>query len=243
MRRCALEYLWNMLPTNLNYHQRVPCLVEDCYSDNPSLVYKPYVLFALALLAEEHKLVAILPLLHYYIAQWPMDWIIQGVPGDCMGYGIPAPPHLRFPIPSSLATVVFAGREVLIRMREQHVFNFMEEFTSSGTVLDLPTQGCDGAKRQETGETCFEWVTRVWFFMTRIGFTARPSALEIMNMGQWAEFQRNCCEACGTRVMEHMLDGRDHVWENIPRVFGHQTWDLVVKQQKIVESDFEAEIC
>jgi hypothetical protein len=117
-------------------------------------------------------------------------------------------------------------------MRETKVFNFMEGFTSSGTTLDIPTQGCDGAKRKETGETCFEWLMRVWFFMSRFGFIARPSALDIMNMGQWAELQKNCCEACAMRVMEHMLDGRDDVWKAIPSAFGWYAWDFVVEQQK-----------
>ena len=127
-------------------------------------------------------------------------------------------------------------------MRETRVFNFMEGFTSSGVKLDRPTPGCDTAKREETGETCFEWLMRVWFSMSCSGFIARPSALEIMNMGQWAELQKNCCEACAKRVMEHMLGGRDDVWEAIPGAFGYHSWDTVIKEQRAVEEGFEAEI-
>ena len=242
MRRCALEYLWNMLPTSLNYHQRVPALVEDCYSENPILFYKPHVLRTLLLLSTKHQLVVILPLLYYYIAQWPVDWISDGIPAASMGYNNPSPGDERFLLPRNHAVIVLAGREKLIRMRETKVFNFMEDFTSSGVTLDIPTQGCDGAKRQETGETCFQWLARVWYFMNRFGFIARPSALEIMNMGQWTELQKNCCEACAQRVMEHMLDGRDDVWTAIPRIFGCHTWGLVVEQQKTIEESFGADI-
>ena len=243
MRRCALEYLWNMFPTSLNYRQRVPTLVDDCYSEHPILFYKPHVLLTLLFLSKEYQLVAILPLLYYYIAQWPLDWITKGVPADCMEYGhTTVSGDHRFPLPRKHAIIVLAGREKLIRMRETKVFSFMEGFTSNGVTLDTPTQGCDGAKRSETGETCFEWLMRVWFFMSRFGFFARPSALEVMNMGQWKELQKNCCEECGLRVMEHMLDGRDDVWKAIPDAFGYHTWDFVVGQQKTIEQDFEAVI-
>ncbi|KAF9648420.1 hypothetical protein BDM02DRAFT_3115457 [Thelephora ganbajun] len=243
MRRCALEYLWNMLPTSLNYHQRVPTLVGDCYSENPLLFYKPYVLLTLIFLSAQHQLVAILPLLYYYIAQWPVDWITDGVPAAYMEWNNPSPDDSRFPLPRKHIIIVLAGRERLIHMRETKVFNFMDDFTSNGTTLDIPTQGCDGAKRQETGETCFEWLMRVWFFMSRFRFIARPSALEIMNMGQWAELKGNCCEACANRVMVHMLEGRDDVWKALPSAFGYHNWDFVVERQKCVEKDFEAEIC
>ena len=244
MRRCALEYLWNMLPTSLNYHQRVPTLVEDCYSENPILFYKPHVLLTLLLFSTKHQLVAILPLLYYYIAQWPVDWISDGIPTACMGYNNSSPlDNERFPLPRKHAIIILVGREKLTRMRETKVFNFMEGFTSSGMTLDVPTQGCDGAKRQETGETCFEWLMRVWYFMNRSGLIARPFALEIMNMGQWTELRKNCCEACAKKVMEHMLDGRDDVWKAIPSMFGCHTWDFVVEQQKTIEGSFEAEIC
>jgi len=161
-----------------------------------------------------------------------------------MGYGVPSPhdPE-QYPLPLKHAIIVLGGRDKLIRMRETRVFNFVESFTSSGIVLDVPTEGCDRRKRKETWETCFEWLMRVWFFMSRCGFTARPSALDIMSMGQWKELRKNCCEACAQRVMEHMLDGRDYVWKAIPGIFGGETWDLVVEQQKEIEKDFEAEIC
>jgi hypothetical protein len=243
MRRCALEYLWNMLPTSLNYHHRVPTLVEDCYSENPILFYKPHVLLALFPLAAEHQLVAILPLLYYYVAQWPVDWIRDGVPTSCLGYDNSIPlGDKRFLLPREYAVIVLVGREKLIQMRETKVFNFMEGFTSSGMTPDIPIQGCDGAKRQETGETCFEWLMRVWYYMSRSGFIARPCALEIMNMGQWTELQKNCCKVCALKVMEHMLDGRDEVWKAIPGIFGHHTWDSVVKRQKNIEESFAAEI-
>lgn len=160
-----------------------------------------------------------------------------------MGYDGPGSPHDLFPLSPKHKIIVLAGRERLIQLRETNVFNFMEDFTTSGTALDFPTLGCDGAKRKETGETCFEWLMRVWFFMNRSRHIARPSALEIMNMGQWMELQKNCCESCGWRVMGHMLNGRDIVWKGIPSVFGCYTWDIVVEQQKDVEKDFEAEIC
>ena len=244
MRRCALEYLWNMFPTSLNYHQRVPTLVEDCYSETPLLVYKPHVLLTLAVLSTQYQLIAIRPLLYYYIAQWPMDWIAQGVPAAYMGYDhTSSPDDFRFPLPPEHAIAVLAGREKLIRLRESRVFNFMEDFTSSGMTLDLPTQGCDGEKRQETGDTCFEWLMRVWFFMSRFGFISRPSALDVMNMGQWTELRKHCCDACGERVIEHMLDGRDDVWKGIPGAFGYYTWDHVVERQRTVEKGFEADIC
>ena len=244
MRRCVLEYLWNMLPTSLNYHQRVPTLVEDCYSENPTLFYKPHVLLTLLSLSTKHQLVAILPLLYYYIAQWPVDWIRDGVPTPRMEYDYSDPlDNGRCLLPQNHAIIVLAGRERLTRMRETKVFNFMEDFTSSGMALDMPTQGCDGAKRKGTGETCFEWLMRVWHFMNRFGFIARPSALEVMNMGQWMELRKHCCEACAERVMEHMLDGRDDVWKAIPHMFGWCTWDLVVERQKTIEKNFEAEIC
>ena len=243
MRRCALEYLWNLLPTSLNYHQRVPTLVKDCYSENPILLYKPHVLLTLLSLSTDYRLVAILPLLYYYIAQWPVDWIIDGVPAACMGFDNSSPlDYKRFSLPPKHVIIVLGGREKLIRMRETEVFNFMEGFTSSGMTLDLPTLGCDGAKRKETAETCFEWLMRVWFFMNRLGFITRPSALDIMNVGQWAELQKNCCEACAERVMEHMLNGRDAVWKAIPGVFGHYSWGDVVDRQKAMEKAFEAEI-
>lgn len=232
-----------MLPTNLNYHQRVPTLVEDCYSEHSTLFYKPHVLLTLISLSTRYRLVAILPLLYYYIAQWPLDWITEGVPtcrmecGDPHLYG-----HERYSLPQEHALIVLGGREKLSQMRETKVFNFMEGFTSSGVTLDVPTQGCDERKRKETGETCFEWLMRVWFLMSRIGFITRPSALDIMNMGQWKELQKNCCEVCAQRVMEHMLDGRDDVWEEIPGIFGYDTWDHLVEQQKDIEQDFEAEI-
>lgn len=242
MRRCALEYLWNMLPTSLNYHQRVPTLVEDCYSGSPDLLYKPHVLHTLILLATQHQLVTILPLLYYYIAQWPMEWIVHGVPARFMGYNHSSP-HDRFPLPQVHMTIVLEGREKLIRMRQKKVFNFMEDFTMSGTTLDFPTQGCDGAKREETGETCFGWLMRVWFFMVRLGTIGRPAALVTLNVGQWRELQKNCCHACGSRVMRHMLEGQDDVWKDIPGVFGYHTWDFVVEQQREVEKNFEADIC
>ena len=246
MRRCALEYLWNMLPTSLNYHQRVPTLVEGCYSRNPALSYKPHVLLTLLALSTEYQLVALLPLLYYYIAQWPVGWITEGVPAASMEYEYndsSSPGDSRFQLPQKQAIIVLAGRDKLIQMRGTKVFNFMEGFTSSGVTLDTPTPGCDGAKRQETGETCFEWLMRVWFFMNRLGFIARPTALDIMNMGQWTELRRNCCEACAERVIGHMLSGRDEVWKAIPGAFGCHTWDFVVEQQKTVEEGFEAEIC
>ena len=243
MRRCALEYLWHMLPTSLNYHQRVPSLVDDCYSEHPILVYKPYILYSLALISAEYQLVAVLPLLYYYIAQWPVDWITHGVPADSMESPNPGPTdNFRYQLPRIHAVTVLAGREKLIRMRENKVFNFIEGFTLSGMTLDFPTLGCDGAKRQETGGTCFEWLMRVWFFMNCQGSIARPSALDIMNMGQWMELQKYCCEACGTRVMEHMLRGRDDVWKDIPSAFGYDSWDLVIQEQRNVEKCFEADI-
>ena len=63
-----------------------------------------------------------------------------------------------------------------------------------------------------------------------------------MNMDQWAELQKNFCEACAKRVMEHMLGGRDDVWEAIPRAFGYHSWVTVVKKQRAIEEDLEAEI-
>jgi hypothetical protein len=241
MRRCALDYLWNMLPTSLNYHQRVPTLVEDCYSEDPILLYKPHVLLNLVALAKRHQLIAILPLLCYYIAQWPVDWITDGVPATCMGFDHPSG-NSRFPLPRNLVITILAGREELIRMRETKVFNFMEAFTSGGTAPDIPVEGCDGGKRQETGETCFQWLMRVWFLMVRLRFIARPAALEIMNMGQWAELKKYCCEACAKRAVGHMLTGRDVVWDALPSVFGYHDWTYVVEQQKRVEEDFEAVI-
>lgn len=232
-----------MFPTNLNYHQRVPTLVEDCYSENPALVYKPHVLFTLILLSAQHQLVAILPLIYYYIAQWPMDWITNGVPGSHMEYDYTTTRNdFRFKLLPEHAMIVLVGREKLIRMRENTVFNFIEDFTSSGVTLDLPTRGCDGEERPETGETCFEWLMRLWYSMCRFGFIARPSALDIMNMGQWAELQKNCCKACSGRVIEHMLNGRDDVWKSIPGAFGCYTWEFVVEQQKGVEKGFGADI-
>lgn len=239
-----MEYLWNMLPTNLNYHQRVPALIEGCYSEHPDLIYKPHVLLTLARLSTKYQLIAILPLLYYYIAQWPIDWIAYGVPADCMGFDdTSCPDGPREPLPQEHAAIVIVGRERLIQMRGNTVFNFMEDFTECGTMVDFPTPGCDGAKRKETGETCYEWLVRVWFSMHRLGFIARPSALEIMNMGQWTELQSNCCELCGGRVIRHMLDGRDSVWKAIPNTFGYSTWDLVVERQREVEKNFEADIC
>ena len=233
-----------MFPTSLNYHQRVPSLVEGCYSNHPTLVYKPWALFTLAVLSAEFQLIAILPLLYYYIAQWPLEWITQGVPATSMEFDYASSSDSsRYQLPQHHAVTVLAGREKLIRMRESKVFNFMEGFTSNGAILDIPTLGCNGTKRQETGETCFEWLMRVWFFMYRLGSISRPSALDIMNMGQWMELQRYCCEACGRRVMEHMLGGRDDVWKSIPSAFGYHDWDHVVERQRTVEKCFEADIC
>ena len=244
MRRCALEYLWNMLPTNLNYHQRVPSLVEDCYSKNPSLVYKPCILYSLAVISAEYQLVAVLPLLYYYIAQWPIDWITHGVPAASMESPYPgAPDDCLYRLPRKHAVTVLAGREKLIRMRVTKVFNFMNDFTISGTTLDVPTLGCDGAERQESGGTCFEWLMRVWFDMNAKDSIAHPSALDIMNMGQWMELQKYCCKACGMEVVRHMLGGQDDVWQGIPSAFGYYSWDLVIQQQRDVEKCFEADIC
>ncbi|KAF9783835.1 hypothetical protein BJ322DRAFT_881742 [Thelephora terrestris] len=243
MRRCALEYLWNMLPTSLNYHQRIPSLVEDCYSENSTLVYKPHVLISLIELSEQHKLIAILPLLYYYIAQWPLDWITDGVPATSMEFEYRSCEGYRFSLPQKEVVTILAGREKLIRMRETHVFNFIQDFTSSGTALDVPIDGCNGEKRKETGETCFQWLMRVWYYMNSYGFITRPTALDIMNMGQWAELKKYCCEVCAKKVMEHMLTGRDEVWNTLPRLFGFYNWDDVVKKQKKVEEEFEAVIC
>jgi len=242
MRRCALEYLWNILPTSLNYHQRVSCFVDGCYSKNTILVYKPYILYSLALIATEYQLIAILPLLYYYIAQWPIDWITDGVPPSAMETSCRgAPDNSRYLLPQTHTLKILAGREKLIRMRESKVFNFMEDFTISGTTLDFPTLGCDGEKK-EAGVTCFEWLMRVWFIMNRDGFISRPSALDIMNMKQWMELQDYCCGACGRRVMKYMLKGRDCVWEDIPRTFGHGSWDTVIGEQREVEGRFGAVI-
>ena len=243
MRRCALEYLWNMLPTSLNYHQRVPSLVEDCYSQNPILFYKPHVLISLIELSQRHKLVAILPLLYYYVAQWPVDWIAEGVPASSMEFDHPSPDDSRFPLPQSTVITVLAGREKLTRMRETKVFNFIQDFTSSGTALDVPIEGCNGEKRKETKEPCFQWLMRVWYYMNSYGFITRPSALDIMNMGQWEELKKYCCEVCARKVMEHMLTGRDEVWSTLPRLFGFYDWDDVVERQKKVEEEFVAVIC
>ena len=231
-----------MFPTDLNYHQRVPTLVEDCYSADPPHIYKPYVLLTLAVLSTKYQLVAILPLLYYYIAQWPIDWIIHGVPASCVGYDHGYPDSFLFELPPEHAQAVLVGREKLIQMRRIQVFNFMEDFTLNGVTLDFPTPGCDGEKWQETGETCFEWLMRIWFFMYRLGSIARPSALDVMNMGQWMELRRNCCQACGERVIKHMLEGRDDVWEKIPGAFGYKTWDFVVGEQKNVEKHIAAAI-
>lgn len=241
MRRCALEYLWNMLPTNLNYHQRIPTLVGDCYSEDPILFYKPHVLLRLVALAKRHQLIVILPLLYYYIAQWPVDWITDGVPATSLGFDLPSnDPSFR--LPRSLVVTILVGREKLIRMRESRVFNFIEAFTTSGTAVDDQVEGCDGGKRQETGETCFQWLMRVWFYMGRLGVIARPAALDIMNMGEWAELKKHCCEACAKRVIEHMLTGRDDVWHDLPGVFGHRDWTHVVEEQKKAEAEFEAAV-
>jgi hypothetical protein len=239
MRRCALEYLWTMFPTNLNYHQRVPTLVEDCYSENPILFYEPHVLISLVTLAKQYNLIAILPLLCYYIAQWPVDWIAHRVPKKSLGL-VSSCLDFDFRLPKSLATTILAGREKLIRMRETQVFNFIEAFTSNGTTPDFPIQGCDGEKRAETGETCFQWLMRVWFCMRRHGFIARPDALDIMNMGQWTELKKHCCQSCAKMVITHMLTGRDGIWDSLPSVFGYGDWTHVVEQQKKVEKEFEA---
>ena len=242
MRRCALEYLWNMFPTNLNYHQRVPCFVADCYfDDDPSLLYKPHVLLALVELAEQHKLIVIQPLLYYYIAQWPLDWLIHGVPISDLGLGLPSD-HPPFRLPQDLAITILAAREDLIRMRQTNVFNFMRPFTTNGTSNDIPIKGCDGKKSKRTGETCFQWLMRVWFSMSEQGFISGPAALEIMTTGQWTELKKFCCEACAKAVMEHMLNGRDEVWDALPSLFEYQDWKDVVEQQKKVEADFEADI-
>ena len=230
-----------MLPTNLNYHQRIPTLVEDCYSEHSDLFYKPHLLLNLAALAKRHQLITILPLLYYYIAQWPIEWITDGVPVTAMEFNSPPnDPGVR--LPQSLVVTILAGREKLIRLRETKVFNFMESFTLNGTSIDFPIGGCDGEKRQKTGETCFQWLMRAWFFMGRSGFIARPAALDIMNMGQWAELKRHCCEPCAKRVMEHMLTGRDDIWDALPSVFGYHDWTYVLEQQQKVEEEFEAVI-
>ena len=54
------------------------------------------------------------------------------------------------------ATIALASQGKPIRMRETEFFDFMEGFTTSGVMLDKPTQGCDSAKREEAGETSFE---------------------------------------------------------------------------------------
>lgn len=240
MRRCALEYLWNMLPTSLNYHQRVPTFVQGCYSGDPILFYKPHVVLSLVALAKQHRLMVILPLLCYYIAQWPVDWITDGVPAASMGFDLP-PNDSPSRLPRSLVIIILAGREKLIRMRETKVFNFMEAFTLSGTTVDVPIEGCDGKERPETGETCFHWLMRVWFYMGCLGLIACPAALDIMNMGQWTELKKYCCEACAKMVIEHMLTGRDAVWDALPSVFGYCDWAYVIEQQKNTEERFETE--
>ena len=241
MRRCALEYLWNMLPTSLNYHQRVPTLIEDCYSEDPILFYKPHVLLRLVKLARDYKLIAMLPLLYYYIAQWPVGWITDGVPAASMGCDLPFDDPAS-PLPTDLAFTILAGREELRRMRESRVFNFMEAFTLSGTAVDIPVEGCDREKREETGETCFQWLMRVWFYMRRFGFIACPNALDIMNMGQWAELKKHCCEGCAKRAIEHMLIGRDGVWDALPSLFRLRDWTDVLERQKKEEASFEGPI-
>ena len=243
MRRCAMEYLWNMLPTSLNYHQRVPTLVEDCYARNPIYLYQPHVLRSLALLSVRYNIIAILPLLYYYIAQWPLDWITDGVPAKSMRPDdpSPSPDGSRFPLPDFQVITILAGRAKLIQMRETKVFNFTDDFTSNGTEIQMPIKGCDGEKRKESGGTCFQWLMQLWFYMVRIGHIASPAALEVMNMGQWEVLKKNCCEACSRKVMEHMLAGRDEVWDALPGIFGLRSWEGVLERQKEVEAEFEKE--
>lgn len=120
-------------------------------------------------------------------------------------------------------------------MREAKVFNFMEAFTTSGTAIDLPIEGCHGKERKETGGTCFQWLKQVLFHMGCSGFIARPATLDIMNMGQWAEFEKHCCKTCAIKAISHMLADRDRVWDALPSVFGYHDWAYIVGQQKKVE--------
>ena len=231
--------MWSMLPTSLNYYLHYPTPVEGCYSEDHTRSYKPHVLLNLVSLAQRYQLVAILPLLHYCIAQWPVDWITYGVPPSFMGFDPPFN-NSCLRLPPDLVYTIIAGREKLIRMRETWVFNFMEAFTSNGTAVDIPIEGCDGERRQ--GETCFKWLMQVWFHMGRFGFIARPAALDIMNMNQWAYFKENCCKACARRAISHMLIGRDDVWDALPSVFGYHDWTDVIERQRKVEEAFETVI-
>ena len=241
MRRCALEYLWGMLPTNLNYHQRVPSLIEDCYSEDPTLLYKPHILLRLVKLAEQHKLIAILPLLYYYIAQWPLDWITDGVPAASMESDLPSRDS-RIPFPSDLAIIILAGREKLMRIRGLRSSISWKLLPLPGRQPTFPSTDAIGRRDKDTEETCFQRLMQVWFYMDRVGFIARPAALDVMNMGQWAELKMYCCEACAKRTAEHMLAGRDYIWDAPPNVFRFRSWKDVVEQQKKVEEAFAAVI-
>jgi len=240
MRRCALEYLWNMFPTSLNYHHRIPCFVSDCYSDDPSLLYDPYLLYTVIQMADEHRLLFVLPLLYYYIAQWPLDWISEGLPGWEMPDILPGTRDRRFKLPQEHAIRILKGRSLLIEARREIVFNYVSEF-SSGVKLEHPTPGCPQTVL-DNGETCFGWLVRVHTYLRKEKYIDKPNALEIMNTAQWKAFRKHLCDACAKRVMRHMLKGRDEVWESLPKWFGCKSWEEALGDQHENEAQLSAVI-
>jgi hypothetical protein len=190
MRRCALEYLWNMFPTSLHYHHRVPCFVEGAYFSDHTLVYHPGLLYQVLLMAEEHQLVAILPLLYYYIAQWPNDWIARGLPREYMIGLKPEQEKRYFKIPYRHQFRIVLGKISLTNTRHDLAFNFIDEFTT-GSKLEHPTVGCPWAE-EDGPETCFKWLLQVDDYLRKPKFLNKPNALEIMNTAQWEAFGSIC---------------------------------------------------
>jgi hypothetical protein len=191
-------------------------------------------------MVDEYDLSIVLPLLYYYIAQWPLDWITDGLPGSYL-HNIPTEEKGRlYKLPAKHAIKVLKGRSLLIEARRELVFNYIGEFSSS-TKIEKPTPGCPQTER-DSGETCFGWLMRVHLYLTKEKHIDKPNALEIMNMAQWAAFRKHSCDACAKKVMRYMLKGRDRVWENLPSYFGCKSWEVCLGDQQALELDMSATI-
>lgn len=204
------------------------------------MLYAPSILFDAIYLADEYKLVTILPLVYYYIAQWPVEWITDGLPGWEMPEAAESDQEKRFKLPVQHIIRILKGRNALIDARRDQIFNFLDQFTT-GTKLETPTLGCPMTEGQG-GETCFDWLMRVHLYLRRQKFVDKPNALEVMNAAQWAAFRKHLCDPCAKRVLKHMLHGRDEVWVHVPGWFSCKPWEEILRDQKSIEAKLVAEI-
>lgn len=256
LRRCAIEYLWNMFrklftnyishfhslvpATSLNYHHKVPCFVADCYAEDPALLYEPSLLYDAIQLSDEYKIVTILPMVYYYIAQWPIEWITEGLPSSEMIDVARYNQKKRYKMSATHVIRILRGRTLLTEARRDRVFSFLDQFTT-GTKLENPTAGCP-LTEDESGDTCFDWLMRVHMYLSRQKVFDRPNALEIMNAAQWVAFRKHLCNPCAQRVLKHILRGRDEVWMHVPGWFNCKSWEEVLEDQNLIEATLVADI-